>query len=517
MFEFLKRWKKPAIAQDAATQTENERDALHMLIELQRRMVHMAAMGDGLQNVAAGIGTERDKRMFTGYTAVQPIQYQQAEVYYRSNYVAGNIVDVRATDMVREWYDVAWDGSDEDANRQQQLADAEAEFDWQTKYLDAITWARLHGGSAIVFGIRGQDPETPLDVNTLGANCLEYVHVFDRWRLSAEDLMDKGEDISSPNFLQPRFYTLGGSSAETGVRVHWSRVITFHGRRLPYRSYLENGMWGDSVLLRVIEEIKDYSSVMAMLATMFFEANVDVMMVAGLASLLAQPKGEEKVNKRFNIAAAQKSANRLLMLDAGDRYEKKGNNFAGLGAIVSDFRIHLCAAAETPESKLFGVFPGGLSTTGEGADQNYRASIAQAQKLSLTPQVLRGYKILLRHRFGQEPKGFTIKPRSLYVETRMETADRELKNAQRDQIYMSGNGSGNAPIGAHTIAKELKEKGVYATLEDPEVAMVKTLEEEASEAERDEAKRQAEIVARAREMRGGKEGAPGEPEPKSAL
>jgi phage-related protein (TIGR01555 family) len=410
--------------------------------------------------------------------------------------------------MVREWYAVQWDGKDDDKNRQQQIDDTMEEFDFETKYLDGTLWGRLYGGSAMIFGIKGQDPTEPLDVDKLGAGCLEYVHVFDRWRMSATELMDKGGDLASPNFLKPRYFVLGGSEAEAGVRVHWSRVLTFEGRRLPYRPYLQNAMWGDSELQHVIEDVKDYSSVMALLATMFFEANVDVMMIANLAQTLAMPKGSDKINQRFNIAATQKSANRMLMMDAQDKYEKKGNNFAGLGAIVEDFRANVCAAAQTPATKLFGRSPGGLNATGESDDQNYRTSVAQSQKVLLTPQVKKGLRILCMHRFGSVPPNFHIEPRPLYTETAGQRSTRQLADAQRDQIYVT-----TEVLGPHTIAKELKERKVYGTLEDAEVRMVKDLQEAATEEQMQEAQKQAQIVKAAKTKTGGAPGIPKPPVP----
>ncbi len=491
MFDFLKRWKKPAdpqaVVHDAVQRVAAEKDALHMMVQLQRQLTHMYAM-DGLQNVAAGLGTSRDKRSFTNYSLVQPLQYAAAETYYRSNWLCKNIVDVRGSDMVREWYDFSWDGKDDDHDRQQQLDDAMEEFDILAKFLDGTIWARLFGGAALVFGIKGQDPTEPLDINTLGEGCLEYIHVFDRWRLSAVELMDKGEDLGSPNFLKPRYFQLGGSEAEAGVRVHWSRVLTFEGRHLPYRPYLQNSMWGDSELQHVIEDVKDYSSVMALLATMFFEANVDVMGIANLAQTLSLPNGEKKINDRFNLAAMQKSANRMLMLDANDKYEKKGNNFTGLGLIVEDFRANVCAAAATPETKLFGKAPTGLNSgVNAGDDQNYRSSVSLSQKLLLTPQAKKGMKILCLHRFGVIPPNFNMTPKPIFTETAAEKAARQLIDAQRDALYVEQ----IQAVGAHTIAKELKEKKVYNTLETAEVAMVKDLDEAATEQQMQEAKKQA--------------------------
>jgi phage-related protein (TIGR01555 family) len=301
--------------------------------------------------------------------------------------------------------------------------------------------------------------------------------------------MDQAGDLASPNFRKPGFFTLGGSEAEAGVSVHWSRVILFHGRWLPYRPWLQNGMWHDSELQHVIDDVKDYGSVMALLATMFFEANVDVMLVNGLAKLLSLPNGSQKVNERFAIAAQQKGANRILIMDALDKYEKKGNNFTGLGAIVDDFRLNVAAAAKTPVTKLFGMAPGGLNATGQSDEDNYNASVKQEQAGWLYQNIWRMYQVLFRHRFGSVPPNLKITFNPLTQETKKERSDRLFVDAQRDQIYAGPQGIG--AMTPHGIAKELKEHNVYATQETDDVSAIKEADEAATEQQLEQAKQMA--------------------------
>lgn len=504
MFDFLKRKNAKLSAQDSA---ELVREIVHQLDGVSNEGLQRVFAGlsyDGLKNVAAGLGTERDKRSYTGFGQVVPLSYQAIETMCRSNWVCKNIVEVRGSDMVREWVAVQWDGKDDETDRQQQLTDAENEWSFREKFWEAVILGRQYGGSIIVVGIVGQDDlEQELDIDTLEEGCIEYMHVFDRWMCSATDPMTLAGDLSSPNFRKPRFFTLGGSEAESGQRVHWTRVIgPFNGRWLPYRPWLQNAMWHDSELQHVIDDVKDYGSVMALLATMFFEANVDVMQIKNLARTLSLPRGAEKINERFNIAAMQKSANRMLMMDAEDKYEKKGNNFSGLGAIVADFRANVAGAAKTPQTLLFGDDPAGLNATGEAGFAQYKASVRMDQQIFLRKHILRGYKFLCAHKFGQLPPNFSFEFNPLFNETLGEKSTRQLQDAQRDAVYMGGSG-GPVVVSAHTVAKELKENKVYKTLENAEVKMVNDLEEQASEDE----KRQALEMAQAQRLKGAAPGA----------
>jgi phage-related protein (TIGR01555 family) len=428
-----------------------------------------AFASDGLQNAVAGLGTERDKRSYNDWGFVVQLDRERASSMCRSNWLAKNIVGVRAEDMCRAWVDVQWDGKKEDVNRQQAIDEADEFFGIRTKFFDGVTWARQYGGAAGILLLNGNDDlAEPIDIDTLPRGCLRGIEMFDRWLLGPQDLQQSFLDYG-PDFRLPRYYSIGG--VETPSRVHRSRMIFFDGERLDYLHWLANGMWHDSAMQVSLESVKDYAATMAGLATMFFEANIDVVMVDGLAATLSQPKADEKIAKRFGLAQTIKSMNRMLIMDAKDKYEKKGNNFTGLAGVVDKFETAIAAAARTPRAKLLGESPGGLGSNGDGEQQDYEKGIASEQEVKLRSPIAKWYKVLCRHLFGDVPPGFKFTFNALRVESKKEKADRELVQATTRKTYVDC-----LALPAAAVTRQLKEEDFMPTLEDEDVRMVSEVE-----------------------------------------
>lgn len=493
MFEFLFNRQKHELSrvQGELTQLRNQLAPFERVLSTWHGDggFHHAFAHDGLINSVAGLGDSRDKRSYNDWGTVIQLDRERASAMVRSNWLAANIVKVRAEDMTRAWVDVQWDGKKDDMSRQQAIDDADTYFGFRKRFRDGLDWARMYGGSAGILMLNGNDDlEEPIDIDTLPQGCLRGVEWFDRWLLGPQDLQQSFMDYG-PEFFTPRFYSIG--SIDAPARVHRSRMIFIDGVRLDKMKWLANGMWHDSVLQVCMEAIKDYAATMAGLATMFFESNVDVMMVKGLANLLSQPQGEAKIYKRFSVAQTVKSMNRMLMMDADDRYEKKGNNFTGLAGIVDKFETAICAAARSTRTKLLGESAGGLNATGQGEEQDNDKVVAAEQETVCREPITKWYKVVCHHLFGSVPAGFKLMFNPLRVESKLERAQRELVQAQARTTYVQ---AGCLP--AQVVTRELKEEDFLTTLEDDDVSMVAENEAANAEQEAQIAKLQAQLSAR---------------------
>jgi uncharacterized protein len=465
---FAKRTTQATVADSVAriVGSNNLADQTLEMAHLVRRV------DDGFVNAAAGLGTARDKRYFSRFDPIIPMGRQELENMWDTNWLSKRIVSVPVEDALAEWIKVQWDFTEtkgaalktQERNRQQQVYEWEKRFDVRAKWQESNEWGRLYGGCLLVIGIKGEkDLSKPLDIKRLGKGCLSYLHVIDRWRVGATDLMDLPDDLDSPNFGRPRFYNMASQALGPGGLVHWSRVIPFHGERLPWFAWLANGMWHRSTLQSVVDDVKDYSNVMSLLATMFFEANVDVMAIAGLAKLLSMPNGKQKVMDRFEMAATLKSANRMLIIDKEDSYEKKANSMQGLAAAVGTFVTNVSGAANTPTTRLFGEQAAGLGSEGKGDQKNYNKFLRAIQKRN-TPGMEYLYTIAAIDMFGTVPPGWNLSWNPLEQETGLERAQRENQNAQRDKTY-----SDIGAITPLTIAKQLHEDKVYSAQDQDDV------------------------------------------------
>lgn len=417
-------------------------------------------VGDGLENVVAGLGTDRDKRSYSVWADPRILTRQELENMYRGSWLAKKIVNAVADDMTREWLHVTFDGEELGTTIEQ----AEKRFALKRKTNEALKWSRLYGGAVIIIGTRDRNLAKPLDVKNVRKGDLRYLHVVDRWRLSSAGSLNR--DLESPNFGMPDSYVL----AESTVQVHHTRVLRFNGEKLPYFAWLRNAMWDDSVLQHVMDSLMNCDTTTQAIATMMFESNVDVVKSEGLADVLAQKDGEAKLTKRFQVAALLKSFNRMLLLDGTESYEKKQNSFANLDKVIQQFMIDVSGAADIPMTRLFGTSATGMNATGDNDVRNYYDMVSAKQEAELRPQLEYLYEVLVRSELGHMPEDFRFDFNPLWQISETEQATVEKTRAERDQVYLNA-----GVVTEALVARELKERGTYRNMTDKDIELVEEL------------------------------------------
>lgn len=426
------------------------------------RTMRPVDVGDGLENVVAGLGTDRDKMSYAVYGMPRVLTRMELENMYRGSWLAKKIVNAVADDMTREWRHVVFD--DDDGDNQFAIEQAEKKYGVKAKINEALRWSRLYGGALVIIGTRDKDLSKPLNVESIRKGDLRYLHVMDRWRVSPAGSLCM--DLDSPNFGMPEYYML----AESSVRVHFSRVLRFNGQKLPYFAWRSNAMWDDSELQHVLDSLTNCDTATRGIATMLLEANVDVVTSEGLADVLARKDGEAILTKRFQIAAMLKSFNRMLLLDGSESYEKKSNNFANLDKIVQQFMVDVSGAADIPMTRLFGQSAGGLNATGDNDVRNYYDMVSSKQEAEVRPQLEYLDEILVRSTLGFMPDDYHFEFESLWQVSDSEAATNEYTRAQRDQIYLNG-----GVVTEGVVARDLKERGTYHSLTDEDVELAEEL------------------------------------------
>ena len=122
-------------------------------------------VGDGLENVVAGLGTDRDKRSYSVWADPRVLVRQELEAMYRGSWLAKKIINAVADDMTREWLHVIFDDDTEES--QFGVEQAEKRFAIKSKVNEALKWARLFGGSMIIIGTRDKNLAKPLEVKSI--------------------------------------------------------------------------------------------------------------------------------------------------------------------------------------------------------------------------------------------------------------------------------------------------------------------------------------------------------------
>jgi phage-related protein (TIGR01555 family) len=424
------------------------------------------AAADGFVNLAAGLGGPRDKRSVGGYAVPIRLDQQTLENIYAGGGIAGKIVDTPAGDMTRAGWTRSWDDADKDPNVMRQVDNAEKKTQLQSRAHQALKWGGLYGGCLLVAMMRGANMAEPLKLESVKKNSLLRFQVLDRWRVTPSSRID--DNPESPGFGLPLFYTM----AESSVVIHNSRVARFIGRDAPYWRLRAESFWGDSILQRVWDAIRNFDGTEAAIASLVLEANVDVVAMEGLREMLAETDGEAKVRSRLMAAHTIKSILNTLVIDGGkdgtggDKFQQKTITFSGLPQVREGLMTTLAGIAEMPVTLLFGKSPGGLNSTGDNEISNYDDHVASRQREDLGPQLDWADEILVRSTLGYMPENYERKFNPLRQMTEKERADIEKLQADRDHIYLV-----DGVITEHLVARELKARGTYLTMTDEDVEL----------------------------------------------
>ena len=446
---------------------------------------------DGLASAIAGLGTERDKAASVYYTD-PVIDLQQLVAAYRTSWLPRKIIDIPALDSCRAWR--SWQAK----NAQIEKIEAEeTRLAVQGKVLEARKKARLFGGAALYFDL-GDDASQPLDAEKVRAGGVRFLTVLTPRQLQPGEIET---DPLSPLYGRPRDYTIvNGASAQP--KVHPSRLAIFIGNEMPDKDITSGATfaWGDSVLISVMEAVKQADATSANIASLVFEANVDVITMEGLMAYVGTPDGERKVMDRYRIAATGKSINRMLILDGKEKYERKSASFTNLPELMDRFFQNVSGAADIPMTRLFGQSPGGLNASGESDLRNYYDRIASGQTLEMQPALSNLDACLIRSALGTRDPNIHYVWNPLWQMSEKERA--EIFKAKSDAARtIAGKGGMESPLMpvealSDAFVAELVEDGTLSGLEGA-IKKYGTLAEQ----EDDEADLEAAVVAESSQRR----------------
>lgn len=370
-------------------------------------VVPLRRFRDGLANLFSRLGTSHDRNTQSFYS-VPIVTQPQAEAAYRSSWLARKIHDLPPFEMTREGRD--WQATKEQIEA---LETTEKRINLWPKLRQALTVARLHGGGALIVGVRtggSADPSLPLDVSRVQKDGLRYAFVASKHQLSAPFGMDN--DPESDFFGQPAMYEIQGAKAQR-LRVHPSRVFPFHGSPLlPGMLTMSalDAFWGDPLLVSIKSAIDNSETSQAAVATLLHEMKLDVISMPGLTEQISTEENEGVVAARVEAINTFKSMFNALLLDGGDEdgngkeeWETRQLSFAQHPELLRQFLGIVAGAADIPVTRLMGEAPGGLQSTGKGEQDDFDRMIGAKQGAEITPALTRLDEILIRSALGMRP------------------------------------------------------------------------------------------------------------------
>lgn len=407
----------------------------------------------GLVNSLSGLGGLRDKGA-RGAWYFTPLSDDQLEAAFRSNWMARKAVTIPAFDMLREGWD--WQAGKADIEK---IEAEERRHGVARKMTDALIKARLYGGAGMIISVRNADPAEPLDPEQIGEGDLEFLTVLSRRHLIAGDIM---RDPMSPLFGRPEYYEI---STGTGgmTRIHASRVARFIGAEHP-DPLTSTTRWGDSILDHVEIAIRDATAGQAGIAALIQEAKVDVIKVPGLMQLIATQAYEDKMVRRFGLAAEGKSLTNALVIDGEEDYQQKQINFANMPEVQRMLLLVVSGAADIPATRFLGQAPLGMNSTGESDIRNYYDRLGAEQELTLRPAIDPIFEAVIRSALGSRPDDVWAKFTPLWQLSEKEEAEIGKIEAEETQIYALG-ALVPGPVLAEAVRNRLIERGRYPGIE----------------------------------------------------
>lgn len=382
-------------------------------------------MNDSLRSLVSGLGTDRDKMFTAGYVS-NYLTDQQIFDAYRSSWMPAKVVNIPAEDAVAEGRD--WQAKQEEIEK---IEAEEFRLGLWPKLLEAQIKARLWGGSAIFIGTGDQELSEPLDPARVGAGGLRYLTVLSRREVVAGEL---DTDPTSETFNRPKYYDVTG--ATTFARIHPSRLAVFVGN--PHVDPMLAGYtagWGDSVLERVYSAIKNADATAANIASLVFEANVDVFGIPDMMANLSDPDYEQRLLNRFAVSATSKGINKAIIRDLAEEYDRKTISFATLPEVLQKFLDIAAGAADIPLTRFLGTAPSGLGSNGDHSMKMYHKRIATQQKLVIQPAIYRLDECLIRSALGSRPAEIHYRWSPLDQLTEKEQAEVGKIQAETTEIY----------------------------------------------------------------------------------
>lgn len=339
---------------------------------------------DGWSNVFSGLGGARDKRTGASFTNTTSIDAKTAIELYAGEGLIRSIIDILPDDATREWGYVQGDPTDE--YQEGIITHWMKTLDVPTKFKEAMTWARLEGGSLIYVGVMGAgSPESPLKPERI--KDISYLKVFDLGSIKSSD-MEWDVNPNSPTFGQVLVYpvTMKVGNTQTVVRLHASRCIPFFGDKVPPSSTtggISAQYWGQSKLVSVYEDIRDFRGVFGSVSNILQEFIVGKYKFDDLDEMLASGNAEKMKNRIAGMEATKSSIN-AIFLGSDEEYTRDAATVTGIPDVLDRFMMLVSAVTRYPVTKLFGRSASGLNATGEGDLKNYYDLVRSTQN-ELTP------------------------------------------------------------------------------------------------------------------------------------
>lgn len=376
--------------------------------------------------------------MYGDQTIAQPFTFAQGVSYmpftlnrvalsygYMGYGLVQTLIDLPVEDGFRGGVEVKTNELDEE-NLTELYRFMEENGDWEA-VKEALKWARLYGGAALLIEDGEQNTKKPLNLNRLKPDSPLRFVAADRWELiltgnSILDVSHAGFGPLDPQTNQvPYLYYM--------LPIHESRVIKIVGKKAPSFIRVRLQGWGMSELERCIRDINSFVKYQNVIFELIDEAKIDIFKITNFNSALASAEGVNLVRQRIALNSLLKNYKNATVMDKEDDFDQKQMTWSGLADIYAELRQNLSAALGIPEAKLFGQSSSGFSS-GQDTIENYNAMVESGVRMTARPLVREVVSLRCQQLFGFVPE-FDISFKPLRVLS--EPEEELMKTSQQNR------------------------------------------------------------------------------------
>ena len=364
---------------------------------------------DGWKNLFTGLGGKADKKTSTKARPDGFLLDVELETIYSDDGLGANIIDYLPEDMMKRGWHYKF------KNQKQGAEELSQEYDEFFNYISAtdkitkaLKWARLYGGGVLILGaFDGEDLSQPLRIK--GIKDFENLKMVPRNNIMYGAIKWQS-DPAQLRYGMPELYPLTFRIGENFIvkSVHYSRVVELHGIEIPTSESSiispEYRYWGISELQRVQDRLKDVAGAFGSLSQLLHELSIGKYKFRDLADILASDDGDKLIQKRLQSMDLMKSTFHSLIMDTDEDYIRDSASFAGIPEVMYQFFMLICSASGYPMTRLFGISPGGLNSTGDGDTYRYYDKVESEQQRKLLPILNRLVEIYSEWKNIEKPK-----------------------------------------------------------------------------------------------------------------
>lgn len=282
---------------------------------------------------------------------------------------------------------------------------------------DAITYARVYGGSLVMIDMGDGTPESVLNPN----GTLLGFRVFDKTEITPSTTVKTyGAEAGLPvkYSIQPAYGTLSTFDADA------SRVIRFNGVRSTHRQLNANQGWGESVYDVANSAVNAYGASLDNCLELLKRCYVRFLGIQNFWKGLQDDDSASFLGNAVKTINKVQNVSSLTVADKDDVFQSQSYSFGGIRDVLITFSEQIAGAAEIPLVKLFGMSPAGFSS-GDADLANYYDTVSRLQEDKLREPISRIASLILTSA-GRQVSDIDFD----FVPLKQETTSERITNAQ---------------------------------------------------------------------------------------